>query len=251
MKQCLTIGNFLLLLCILSAWHCSKRPAVITAPEEYVSFQTDVHELSGLCFGPGQTCFYAVSDNGAIYELNLDGTTKRKFAYSGTKDFEAICMNPADGKIYLADEAGMNILLLSADETTVSTVVHINVPGGVANKGLEGLAIGSDTMYILNQESPALLIRYAPASNTEAARIPISFATYLSDIFFDQSDQTIWICDSKQQKIFHCRRNGELIAQQDIDFVPKAEALVIDRLNNYAWVGCDQTGKIFRIKLKI
>jgi hypothetical protein len=252
MKKYLTIGSCLILICVLSGSHCSKNSAGLhDTVRDYEVFQTEVAELSGMCFGPDQSTFYAVSDQGGIYELYPDGSTKRKFAYRGSSDFEAICLNPTDGRICLADEANMNIVLLSADELTVSTITHINVPGGIANKGLEGLSAANDTLYILNQESPAVLIRYALLSNTEAARVSVPFASYLSDIFFDGSDHTIWICDSKQQRIFHCQRNGELIAYQDIDFVPKAEALVIDRPHNIAWVGCDQTGKLFRIKLKI
>ncbi|MGB3005503.1 MAG: SdiA-regulated domain-containing protein [Chitinophagaceae bacterium] len=219
--------------------------------KEYEEFNTEVSGFSGLCYGPNNTSFYAVSDKYGIYELRFDGSTKRKLPFTGINDFEAITINRTTGRIYLADEALMNIYFLSSDEQSINLVTNINVPGGVSNKGIEGLTYGRDTLYTINQESPTILIKYSLASQTEVSRTQVSFALYLSDIFFDASDNTLWICDSQQKKIFHCNLGGEVIASQAIDYVPKAEALVIDRIANVAWVGCDQTAKLFRIKLSI
>jgi hypothetical protein len=33
--------------------------------------------------------------------------------------------------------------------------------------------------------------------------------------------------------------------------VRKAEAIAIDREKNIAWIGCDKTGNLYQIKLKI
>lgn len=236
----------------LSIVSCSKRdgrnPLV---QNEYEVFDTGVPGLSGLCFNVSKTSFYAVSDGGGIYELFQDGTTKRKLPYSGSNDFEAITINPVTGKLYLADESSMDIFSLSDDEQKLAPITHIAIQGGVKNKGIEGLAYGRDTLYIANQESPTLLISYALSTQTEAGRKQVSFAKFLSDVFFDDTDATLWFCDSRQQLIFHCTKNGDVIASQEINYVPKAEALVIDRKANTAWVGCDQTSKLFKIKLKI
>ncbi|MGB3006755.1 MAG: hypothetical protein WBC06_09610, partial [Chitinophagaceae bacterium] len=70
-----------------------------------------------------------------MYELNFDGSTKRKLPFTGINDFEAITINRTTGRIYLADEALMNIYFLSSDEQTIILVTNINVPGGVSNKG--------------------------------------------------------------------------------------------------------------------
>jgi len=153
--------------------------------------------------------------------------------------------------LFVADESSMNLYGLTPNQSSLNLVTHINIPGGVSNKGIEGLAYGQDTLYIVNQESPTLLIKYSLASQAEVQRILVDFASYLSDIFFDASDNSLWICDSQQQLLFHCTLNGNVLASQEIDFVPKAEALVIDRANQTAWIGCDQSSKLFKIKLKI
>ena len=219
--------------------------------EEYEVFDTQIAGFSGLCFNANRTGFFAVGDNGSIYEIFMDGSVKRQLPYTGGNDFEAIAINPTTGRLYLADESLMNIYFLSPDEKSLNLVTHISVSGGVSNKGIEGLSFGADTLFIANQEAPTLLIKYALSSEQEVSRNQVAFAQFLSDIFYDASDGTLWICDSRQKKIFHCTTGGEVIASQDISFVPKAEALVVDRTTHTAWVGCDQTSKLYKIKLTI
>jgi uncharacterized protein YjiK len=249
MKLCNKILFFALSILFVS---CSKSGNDGPAPEkEYEEFSTLVPGFSGLCFNADKTSFFAVSDNSGIYELYKDGDIKRKLPYTGTNDFEAITINPANGRLYIADESLMNVYLLSTDEQSLTLVSHVSVPGGVSNKGIEGLSYGSDTLYIANQESPTLLIKYSLSSQSESSRRQVNFAYYLSDVFFDNTDNTLWICDSQQKMIFHCTLNGDVIASQEINYVQKAEAIVIDRPTNTAWVGCDQTSKLYKIKLKI
>jgi uncharacterized protein YjiK len=145
----------------------------------------------------------------------------------------------------------MGLYLLSKDEQSISEITKIIVDGGISNKGIEGLTYGNDTLYAVNQESPTLLIKYSLKSKKEVSRIQVSFAGYLSDICFDSSDNTLWICDSQLKKIYHCSLNMQVLGSQSIDFIAKAEALVINRTAKIAWIGCDQTGNLYRVKLKI
>ena len=219
--------------------------------KDYEEFSTQVVGFSGICFSKDKSSFLVASDKLGIYELNFDGSTKRQLKYSGHNDFEAITINPITGTIYLADETNMTLNQLSEDEQNITEIAKILVVNGLSNKGIEGLTFGNDTLYAMNQTEPTLLIKYSLAIKKEISRINVSFATYLSDVCYDSTDNTLWICDSQQKKIFHCKLNAELIATQSIDFVPKAEALLIDRTANVAWIGCDQTGNLYKVKLKI
>jgi len=219
--------------------------------KEYEEYNTGISGFSGLCFSATKSSFYAISDQGSIYEINTDGSTIRQLPVTGQYDFEAITLDAVNNRLFVADESSMNLYGLTPNQSSLNLVTHINIPGGVSNKGIEGLAYGQDTLYIVNQESPTLLIKYSLASQAEVQRILVDFASYLSDIFFDASDNSLWICDSQQQLLFHCTLNGNVLASQEIDFVPKAEALVIDRANQTAWIGCDQSSKLFKVKLKI
>lgn len=231
---------------------CVKDIGTDIKPKEkdYEEFSTAVLGLSGLCFSKDSSSLLAVSDKYGIYELNLDGTTKRKLDYNGGNDFEAITYNYKSENYVLADETNMTVSTLNSDYT-LTQITKITIDGGISNKGLEGTTYGEDTLYICNQEAPTALIKYDLKSKTEISRKTLSFAGYLSDICYDRSDKTLWICDSLQKKLYHCTLNGSVIAEQNIDFVAKAEALAIDRKKNIGWIGCDLTGNLYKVKLKI
>ncbi len=219
--------------------------------KDYMEFSTSIIGFSGVCFSKDKNSLLVASDKLGLYELNFDGSTIRQLKYSGHNDFEGITINPATGTIYVADETNMTLNQLSEDEMSITEISKIIIPNGISNKGIEGVTFGNDTLYAVNQTEPTLLIKYSLVSKKEISRTKVSFASYLSDICFDSSDNTLWICDSKQKKIFHCKLNAELIGTQNIDFVPKAEAIAIDRASNIAWIGCDETGNLYKVKIKI
>ncbi|MGB4958975.1 MAG: SdiA-regulated domain-containing protein [Saprospiraceae bacterium] len=219
--------------------------------EAYQVFQTSISGLSGLCFSKNANIFLAVSDKFGIFELNKEGVVVRKLPYPDGNDFEGITINPNTGDVYLADERLLLVYQLSKDEQSVQAVTQVSIPNAVSNKGIEGLSYGRDTLYIVNQESPTLLIKYDLKTNIEVSRVKVEFASYLSDIFYDDFDKTLWICDSDKKKIFHCDLSGKVMGTQNIDYVSKAEAIVVDRVTGHAWVGCDETGKLYKIKLTI
>ncbi|MBK8518843.1 MAG: SdiA-regulated domain-containing protein [Saprospiraceae bacterium] len=219
--------------------------------EAYQVYHTSITGLSGLCFSRNANTFLAVSDKIGIFELSKEGVIVRKFPYSGSNDFEGITINPVTEDIYLADEGQMRVYQLSKDEKSLVTVTDVFIPNAVFNKGIEGLSFGNDTLYIVNQESPTLLMKYDLKTMKEVSRVKVEFAAYLSDIFYDDFDKTLWICDSEKKKIIHCDINGQVLGIQNIDYISKAEAIVVDRVAGLAWVGCDATGNLYRIKLTI
>lgn len=217
----------------------------------YSVYSTGVKEFSGVCYNQAKTALLAVSDLGEIYEINFDGTTRQELPYKGNNDFEAITMNPQTGEIYLADERVNKIYkLTSANATTLTEIVAIKISGAIANKGLEGVAYGADTLYITNQTSPTILIKYALKTGVET-RISINFATFLSDICYDETDHSLWILDSKRKQVSHCSVDGKVITTQSVDLVKKPEALLVDKTKGVMWIGCDGTGKLYKITLEI
>jgi uncharacterized protein YjiK len=217
---------------------------------EYKVFDTPVSELSGLCFTKDHSSLLAVSDGGKIFEIALNGTKIRQLPYTGNNDFEGITMNNETGEIFLADETEMTVYKLSANETAITEVVKINIPDGISNKGIEGIAYHNDLLYIVNQEEPTRMFVYA-ISIGAINSIDISFAQFLSDICYDSSDNTLWIADSRSKKIFHCKLNGDLISYQSIDYIAKSEALALSRHEGYMWIGCDTSGKLYKVKIMI
>ena len=115
-------------------------------------------------------------------------------AFSGSYDFEGITINPATNEVYLADEGQMKIYKLSNDEKSIELITDVRVTGGVINKGIEGLTYGNDTLYIVNQESPTIMIKYDLKSRKETARLAMNYVQFLSDIYYVGSDKTLG-CD--------------------------------------------------------
>ena len=214
---------------------------------DYTEYSTGLTGLSGICLDASGNALYAVTDKGSICMLTFEGTVSETL-YTSEHDFEAVTLDPVTGTVYLAEEGEMALYKLSG--TTPVDIVKIatlSVPGGgIANKGLEGVAYGNGTIYAANQAEPTLIFCCSPDGNVKGT-IDITFATFLSDICFDSSDNTLWILDSKKQSIFHCTLSGDLIATYSVDFVAKAEAMAIDRARNTIWIGCDQTSKLYRV----
>lgn len=218
---------------------------------DFSVYDTEVKEFSGVCYNQNKNALLAVSDLGDIYEIEFDGSTRRKLPYRGKNDFEAIAIDHNTGEIYLADEAENKVFkLASSDAVSLTEVVAINIAGAVGNKGLEGVSIGEDTLYITNQASPTLLIKYCLSTKVEK-RIEPGFATYFSDICYDPTDKSLWILDSKKKLVSHCDLNGKVIAQQSVSMIKKPEALLVDALKKTIWIGCDETSRLYKIGLTI
>lgn len=241
---------FYLILLLLFSCVEDKGTYIVPAEKDYEVFSTSITGLSGLCFSKDSSSLMAVSDKTGIYEFNFDGSTKRRLDYNGSNDFEAIAFNYKTGDYYVADETNMTVSVINND-MTLSLITKVIVDGGISNKGIEGLTYGEDTLYITNQEAPTALIKFDLKTKKEVSRKTVRFAGYLSDICFDRTDKTLWICDSMQKKLYHCTLNGDVIDSQDINFVDKAEAIVVDRRKNIFWIGCDLTSKLYKVKLKI
>ncbi|MBK9565639.1 MAG: SdiA-regulated domain-containing protein [Saprospiraceae bacterium] len=220
-------------------------------PEAFNVYQAGITGFSGICPGKVKDTFLAVSDKTGIFEIDKVGKIIRKLPFSGSYDFEGITINPATNEVYLADEGQMKIYKLSNDEKSIELITDVRVTGGVINKGIEGLTYGNDTLYIVNQESPTIMIKYDLKSRKETARLAMNYVQFLSDIYYDGSDKTLWISDSKQQKFFHTDLNGNVIAFQSIPYIAKAEAITVDRVAKIAWIGCDETGFLYKVRLEI
>lgn len=212
----------------------------------YVEFQTEVAGLSGLCLNAAADGLYAVSDKGNICELTLEGATGRVLCES-SHDFEAVTLDPVTGTLYIAEEAENAIYRLSGGE--LSRVAAVDVPGGgVANKGLEGICWTGESLYVANQAEPAMILRCSADGEVEET-IPIGFVTFISDICWDAATGTLWILDSRQQRIFCCTPAGAVLRTWSVDFVQKAEAMALDRRRGVVWLGCDETGRLYRVAL--
>ncbi|MDE5636415.1 MAG: hypothetical protein K2I43_00080, partial [Alistipes sp.] len=72
-----------------------------------------------------------------------------------------------------------------------------------------------------------------------------------SDICYDSASDALWILDSKQKRISVCTTKGVVQRTYAIDFVAKAEAMALDRKQGVVWLGCDESGRLYRVRMTI
>lgn len=224
-----------------------------TTPKEYTIssyeyFRTEVKELSSLCFNQTADGLYAVGDEGTVYEIAFDGKTKALLYDKGNHDWEGVECYGSD--ILLMEETESAIYRLSGGK--LSKEADISIPGGGADgKGPEGLTVVRDTAYVGNQAKPTGILKYSLKTGKSCEYFDIKFVSkYVSDLCYDSYDNTLWIIDSKGPAFYHCTLSGKLIATYKIPFVNQAEALAIDHAGGIAWVGCDKTSTLYKIKLE-
>jgi uncharacterized protein YjiK len=87
-------------------------------------------------------------------------------------------------------------------------------------------------------------------STQSIAYIDVSFATNLSDVCYDDTDNTLWIVDSKSKNVFHCNLSAQVISTQPIAYITQAEGIAVDRETGYMWICCDSSSKIYKVKIK-
>ena len=214
---------------------------------EYEAFETDVKELSSICFNKASDGFYAVSDEGKVYEIGFDGKTKSVLYSKSNHDWEGV---EYDGKeILLMEESESALYKLQSGD--ISRIAEIIIPdGGEKGKGPEGIMCVKDTVFVGNQCSPTRIVKYCLTTGKACGYFDIKFVSkYISDLYYDKTDNTMWIVDSKGPAFYHSTLEGKLIATYHIPFVDQAEAIALDRAKGIVWVGCDTSSKLYRIKL--
>ena len=102
-------------------------------------------------------------------------------------------------------------------------------------------------MYLANQDAPKRIYVYSLSQGKVTSTLDISFAKYLSDVFYDPTSATLWITDSKSQALTNIKLDGTVIGTYDISFVTKPEGFCIDAKRKMFWFTCDQTGRLHSI----
>lgn len=233
----------------------TERKEQPAAPQTYdisaaaAVYQTKVSELSSICLKSSPDGFYAVSDEGDVFELDMEGKTVSRLYSKGNHDWEGIDCSGTD--IYLMEESESALYRLSSGQLTKVAVTRIP-GGGVSGRGPEGLMIDGDIAYIGNQESPTRIVRYSLKESKQLSYYDVSFVRdFISDLCLDPVDNTMWIVDSKGEAFYHCSLDGQLIATYNIPFVKQAEAIAVDHANSLVWIGCDVTSKLYKIEIEL
>lgn len=210
------IAIFGIVLCFSSIYAQEKQKL---NPIAKINIQ--VPEPSDIAHSADGKSLFVVSDNGYLFETDLNGVVLRKADYKGLDD-EAVFVS--ESKVYVVEEFTRKIKIFSLPELVLEKTVKVPYYGG-RNKGYEGLTynkardvfslfVEKDPLYVfeLNEK----LEKVYEVKLGKLAR-DISAATYF--------DNHLWVLSDEDRTIFKLNPNDySVIAKWEIP-VLNAEGL--------------------------
>lgn len=116
--------KFLFFFLMVSNFIMAQKPIKIK-PEKKIYLS--VPEPSDICLHPNGKSFFIVSDNGFLYETDLEGNTIREAAYKGL-DCEGVY---AEGKfVYVVEEFSRKIKVFDIENLELQRTVSLEYNGG-------------------------------------------------------------------------------------------------------------------------
>jgi len=208
------------------------------------SYKINVLEPSGLAINSSGTILYTVSDNTAqVYKLSTTGNVLQTFSYKGN-DLEGVSTF-TENKLLLAEERTKEIVVF--DMITGGFLKNrISYENNDANSGTEGVTYdeNSNTIFILNEKDPGLLIRLR-SDFSVIASYELDFANDYSGIFYESSSNNLWIVSDQSKTINKCSLTGKVIDSYSIN-ITQAEGIAIS--NNKIYVVSDAEAKLYVFK---
>ena len=205
------------------------------------SYKIDVLEPSGLAVNSSGNILYTVSDNTAqVYKLSTTGNVLQTYGYKGN-DLEGVSTF-TENKLLLTEERTKSIVVF--DIITGQFSNHtINYKNNDANSGIEGITydVNSNTIFILNEKNPGLLIRLR-SDFSVIAEYELDFANDYSGIFYESLSNNLWIVSDQSKLINKCTLTGEVIESYSIN-IEQAEGIAIS--NNKIYVVSDAEEKLY------
>jgi uncharacterized protein YjiK len=212
---------------------------VVTALVQLAVYDTSVPEPSGLAYNAQRNSLMTVSDgNSTIYEIDFTGRILRSFVVSGS-DLEGIALSAACDTIYVVEERNLLVSSFLSNGIKLSSF-PVNVATNLSN-GLEGVARDKrNHLFILNEKLPRMLLEYYQGQ--ELFRKEITAAIDLSDVFYEEQTNCLWIVSDESRKVMKLSTSGTVLAEYSIPF-PKGEGITI--VQNKIYIVCDADGKLY------
>jgi uncharacterized protein YjiK len=233
------------LISIGAIWSCkntddSITPQISNSLTQISTNDLDLPEPSGLCTFLSER-FLSVSDaDGMIRVIDLTGQVTETIDIQGV-DLEGIAFNDSNSTIYTVDESKGN---LTAYTTSGDILKEWQIIQG-GNSGLEGCTVDSENgiIYMVKQRSPGQLFSFNLADET-LITIELNFDEDFSGIYYNDSDELLWILSDQSKTIYLCDTSGEVIRSYTHD-IDQAEGITIDNALNRIYLVSDSKSRIY------
>jgi len=210
-----------------------------------VNIQVD--EPSGLCFSSDKGSLWTVSDQTRkVYRVDFAGNVLETLAYTGN-DLEGIAVDPDDGTLWVAEEYLSQIVQLDA---LGNELQRVDVTGAAGGSGLEGITISSADghFFLLKEQDPGVLIELDPEFNLLSYK-RINFAYDFSGIYYESSQQNLWIVSDQNETVYKCDLTGSVLTEYPIE-VDKAEGIAVDFENSRVYIVSDSYEKLYLFSIE-
>ena len=229
---------------------------------------SQMEELSGLCWSKDKDFMWAVGDEGNLYKINpetmavSEGLPHDKFyggkytSSSGVEkdywyDLEGITIDPSTGDLYLAYEPKRVLRIKAPAYNTVEKLFDVPDAADMGNSGMEGITWYKGNLY-LGAQTKATLWKYT-TSGTQLSKVLLGTLApgikEVGDLYYDAETDLLWVSDSEAFKLFLFTGDASrLLAEYDVSFIGNPESVLVDHKRNCVWVGDDGSkSKIYKI----
>lgn len=203
------------------------------------SFNTAVPEPSDACLSANQQSLFVVSDNGFLFETDLEGKILRKSTITGI-DFEAICL--ANDLLYISDESARKIYCVNPADLTIIKTFTLTYPAA-RNSGFEAIAFDetSKLFYLVSEKSP-IVIRIYNEQFQQVNEINFDETSDISSAFFYENK--LWLLSDEEHLVMQLDVNFKVIKQYDIKIL-NPEGFFFNKQGNLTVIS-DDMAKIYQ-----
>lgn len=198
------IKLILFVLLLVSANNFAQKPTKIK-PERKIYL--DIPEPSDICLHPSGKSLFIVSDNGFLFETDLEGKIIRKADYKGL-DCEGV---HADEKyVYVAEEFSRKIRVFDIENLLIQKTVYLEYNGG-RNSAYEAITFNKakNVLLLFTEKNPIYLYELnqdlQKINEYDLSKISrdISAATYYNDHIWllGDEDMTVYKLDPKTYQV--------------------------------------------------
>ncbi len=211
-------------------------------PLEY--YDIAVPEPSGLCFSADGRGLWTVSDRtGEVVQISFTGELMNRFVLKDV-DFEGIAVYN-DTTLALTREGTSAVLFVSNSGNVIREQnIDLDLKN---NSGLEGIAfVKKENIFILAQEKKPRRLIEVDATSFEVKR-EIKFGKEfpdLSDIWYDEKSNQLWILSDQGEFVARCNRDGEIVKKHKLK-IEKLEGVCVDPVKRKIYTVSDKLAAMF------
>jgi uncharacterized protein YjiK len=226
---------------------CKEKEQSPKKPLTYIgAYAISVPEPSGLIMTQDHKGFWTVSDETSkIYRLDNEGNVVQTIIVDGF-DFEAITLID-DTTLVILQERTREMVFLDTSGTELKRI-KLDLEGEL-NSGPEGIAFNSKNrhFYILNEKKPSLFVELDEQLNI-IRRDTLKFCKDVSGLYFDETNQILWMLSDESQLVIKTDLNGNLLEKIEIS-IAQPEGITLSKDGRKLYIVSDNKETLYVFKV--